>query len=100
MGILHGHLHDNVRGEMLQRFRTGALDTLVVSDLVSRGLDLPNVDAVFNIGLPGNPVMYAHRAGRTARMGAQGMVMTIIEPSMVGVLKGFEQDLGVKIMVG
>lgn len=85
---------------MLTKFRTGHLDTLVVSDLVARGLDLPNVEAVFNIGLPSNPVQYAHRAGRTARMGSQGVCITLLEPRLVGVLQRFQADLGVEIKVG
>ena len=53
--------------------------TLLVSDEAARGLDIPNCDCVINLELPTDEVHYVHRAGRTGRMGAPGVVVSICE---------------------
>ena len=64
--------------ETLRRFRQGGLDVLVCSDLGCRGLDLPNVTAVIQYDFPGNVAEFIHRAGRTARAGKTGNVISYI----------------------
>ena len=67
MGSLHGELDKTQRQAVLAAFRRGQLRVLVVSDVVARGLDVPECDVVFNLELPSSPGHYAHRAGRTGR---------------------------------
>lgn len=50
-------------------FRRGDYRALIVSDVIARGLDIPDCDAVFNLELPSDASHYAHRAGRTGRIG-------------------------------
>ncbi|EJD53343.1 DEAD-domain-containing protein [Auricularia subglabra TFB-10046 SS5] len=64
---------------LLERFRTGAVDVLVCSDLVSRGLDVPSVAAVLNYDAPVDARKYVHRVGRTARAGRRGDAWTMVE---------------------
>lgn len=97
VGILHGGMDKMERQKELAAFRRGDFRALVVSDLAARGLDVDDCDAVFNLELPTDETHYVHRAGRTGRMGAPGVVVTIVEPSEAFVLRRFEQNLGVRI---
>jgi superfamily II DNA/RNA helicase len=97
VGALHGGMSKAERGGTLAAFRAGKLRCLLVSDLAARGLDVPECDAVFNLELPSDGVHYAHRAGRTARAGRPGVVVTLVEPREAFVLQKFEKQLGVAI---
>jgi len=63
----------------LRAFSQGKLRILVASDLVSRGIDLANLDNVINYDLPMNETSYVHRVGRTARAGREGRAWTLLE---------------------
>ena len=81
-------------GRQHLKLRAGKLRCLLVTDLAARGLDVPECDAVFNLELPSDGVHYAHRAGRTARAGREGMVVTLVEPREQFVLGKIERQLG------
>lgn len=87
VGVLHGELTKLERASVLQAFKRGEFRALVVSDVATRGLDVPECDAVFNLELPSDAAHYAHRAGRTGRMGRAGVVVSIVEPSETRVVK-------------
>jgi ATP-dependent RNA helicase DeaD len=76
--FLHGDLAATRRRRLIERFRSGELPVLVATDLAARGLDLPGVDLVVNYSLPEGPAPYLHRAGRTARAGKAGVVVTLL----------------------
>ena len=97
VGALHGGMSKAERGGTLAAFRAGKLRALLVTDLAARGLDVPECDAVFNLELPSDGVHYAHRAGRTARAGRPGRVVTLVEPKEHFVLRKFEKALSVQI---
>jgi len=94
---LHGDLDKIQRERVLKKFKSGEVRALLVSDLAARGLDIPNCDCVFNLELPTDEVHYVHRAGRTGRMGAPGVVVSITEPKENFVLTKFSQKLGIEI---
>lgn len=79
----------------MSRFARGAVKTLVVTDMTARGIDVPGCDAVFNLEMPRDSVGYLHRAGRTGRMGAPGVVVSIVAPHEVGQLQKMYNALGV-----
>lgn len=87
VGVLHGELTKLERASVLQAFKRGEFRALVVSDVATRGLDIPECDAVFNLELPSDAAHYAHRAGRTGRMGREGIVVSICEPNETRVVK-------------
>jgi ATP-dependent RNA helicase DeaD len=60
----------------MNKFRTGKIDILVATDVAARGLDVENVDVVFNYDIPQDPEYYVHRIGRTGRAGRSGMAIT------------------------
>lgn len=97
VGCLHGELGKLERQTILNRFRSGKLRALVVSDVAARGLDVAECDAVFNLELPSDAAAYAHRAGRTARMGRQGTMVSLVSPSEAFVVPKLGRQLGITI---
>ena len=95
---LHGDLDKIQRERVLKKFKSGEVRALLVSDLAARGLDIPNCDCVINLELPTDEVHYVHRAGRTGRMGAPGVVVSICEQKENFVVDKFAQKLGIEIV--
>lgn len=77
---ISGELAQDARERVLARFRAGKLAVLVGTDVAARGIDVPGVTHVFNLGLPMSAEAYNHRVGRTARAGADGEAWTVIGP--------------------
>ncbi|MFC6294213.1 DEAD/DEAH box helicase [Lactiplantibacillus daoliensis] len=65
------------REKALRLFRQGKVELLLTTDLAARGLDVPELPAVINYQLPKDVTTYIHRSGRTGRMGAEGLVLTL-----------------------
>lgn len=74
---LHAKTDKVTRKSIIDKFRSGKLKALVTSDLASRGLDIPNITHIIQMGLPSNDDFFIHRAGRTARAGKTGMNIVI-----------------------
>ncbi|PQE08460.1 atp-dependent RNA helicase dbp6 protein [Rutstroemia sp. NJR-2017a BBW] len=77
IGTLTSTTRSSTRKTYLNAFHSGKLSILVASDLVSRGLDLPNLAHVINYDVPGSVTSYVHRVGRTARAGKPGHAWTL-----------------------
>jgi len=75
---LHGDISQIQRERTLARFRDGAIEILVATDVAARGIDIDEVDAVFNYDIPFEPEDYVHRIGRTARAGRTGTAHTFV----------------------
>lgn len=73
---LHGDMTQNIRDKVMNNFRNGKIELLVATDVAARGLDVENVDIVFNYDIPQDPEYYVHRIGRTGRAGKTGMAIT------------------------
>ena len=73
---LHGEMSQNIRDKVMNNFRNGSIEILVATDVAARGLDVDNVDIVFNYDIPQDPEYYVHRIGRTGRAGKSGMAIT------------------------
>ncbi|HTE25606.1 DEAD/DEAH box helicase [Flavitalea sp.] len=76
----HGAMEQQERDSALCKFRNGTSDTLVTTDLASRGLDIPNIRYIIHYHLPNNEETFTHRNGRTARMDASGTAVFILGP--------------------
>jgi|TARA_B110000285_G_C14981121_1_gene541404 superfamily II DNA/RNA helicase len=61
----------------VEKFQAGEIDYLIATDVIARGLDIPNVKAVINFSFPTEPKRYLHRIGRTARAGQHGVAITL-----------------------
>jgi ATP-dependent RNA helicase DDX47/RRP3 len=91
---LHGQLSQSSRLGALNKFRAGSRNILLATDVASRGLDIPNVDVVFNYDLPGDDKTYIHRVGRTARAGKSGHAISLVTQYDVEIWQRIERSLG------
>ncbi len=73
---IHGDIQQSSREKTLQRFREGKLQVLVATDVAARGLDIDDVDVVFNYDVPDENEYYVHRIGRTGRAKRHGVAYT------------------------
>ncbi len=76
---LHGDLDQKQRTQALTRFANRSATVLVATDVAARGLDVENLDAVFNYELPAQSEIYVHRIGRTGRAGKSGVAVSLVE---------------------
>ena len=79
-GALHGGLTQGARARILAAFKDGRLPVLVATDVAARGIHVDGVELVLQADPPNGPKEYLHRAGRTARAGAVGQVLTLVLP--------------------
>ena len=78
-GAIHGSLAQPIRDRIMGQFREGHIDILVATDLAARGIDVKEISYVVNYHLPDTFDAYVHRSGRTARAGAKGFSLSIIQ---------------------
>ena len=94
---LHGDLSQNQRDRVMKKFREGAVDVLIATDVAARGIDVDNITHVINFDIPQDPESYVHRIGRTGRAGNTGVAMTFITPREFRQLKLIERTVKTKI---
>ena len=75
---LHGDMRQIERDAIMARFKNGMVSILVATDVAARGLDIDNVEAVFNYDIPLDVEYYVHRIGRTGRAGKEGRAYTFV----------------------
>jgi ATP-dependent RNA helicase DeaD len=96
---LHGGLSQEQRDRVLRRFRDGASEVLVATDVAARGLDIEGVSHVVNFDVPSSPDAYVHRIGRTGRAGREGVAVTLAEARESRLLRNIEQFTKRKITI-
>ncbi|MFW0792386.1 DEAD/DEAH box helicase [Gordonia sp. CPCC 205515] len=79
VGAVHGDLGQIAREKALKKFRTGAIDVLVATDVAARGIDIDDVTHVINYQCPEDDKTYVHRIGRTGRAGRTGIAITLVD---------------------
>ncbi len=98
-GAIHGSLTQGIRDRIMGQFREGHIDILVATDLAARGIDVKDISYVVNYHLPDTYDAYVHRTGRTARAGATGFSLTILQEEEKEDIKDFEEELGIVFKV-
>lgn len=88
---LKGESSQQERKAALRRFSDGEVSLLIATDVASRGLDLEDVAYVYNFDLPSKGEIYVHRAGRTARAGAKGVVISLVQADEFATLERIER---------
>lgn len=73
---LHGDMTQKQRDFVMNRFKNGSLEILIATDVAARGIDVDDLEAVFNYDVPQDIEYYVHRIGRTGRAGKEGMAFT------------------------
>ncbi|MEW6225823.1 MAG: DEAD/DEAH box helicase [Chloroflexota bacterium] len=96
---LHGGLSQEQRDRIMGRFRDGALDVLVATDVAARGLDIGHISHVVNYDVPSSPETYVHRIGRTGRAGREGVAITLVEPREHRLLRDIERTVGAPLEI-
>ncbi len=88
---LHGDIAQTMRERVLRLFREGTVEILVATDVAARGIDVSDIDLVFNYELPQDPEDYVHRIGRTGRAGRSGKAVSFIHGRDVHRIKTIER---------
>jgi len=88
---LHGGFTQVQRDRVMRRFREGAADLLLATDVAARGLDIRHITHVLNFDVPSAPESYVHRIGRTGRAGREGVAITLVEPRERPLLRNIER---------
>lgn len=94
-GAIHGSLTQGIRDRIMGQFREGHINILVATDLAARGIDVKDLAFVVNYHLPDTYDAYVHRSGRTARAGANGLALSVIQEDEVQDIPEFEAELGI-----
>jgi ATP-dependent RNA helicase DeaD len=97
---LHGDLRQTQRNQVMAKFRSGAANILVATDVAARGIDVSGIDAVINFDLPLDEEYYVHRIGRTGRAGLTGKALTLVAKDEKFRLRQIETYTKVKIDKG
>jgi len=95
-GAIHGSLSQGIRDRIMDQFREGHINILVATDLAARGIDVKEISYVVNYHLPDTYENYVHRSGRTARAGAKGLSLTVLQEEETIEIPEFEKELGIK----
>jgi len=75
---LHGDMIQSQRDKVMSKFRKRSIDILIATDVAARGIDVNDIDAVFNYDIPSDEEYYVHRIGRTGRIGKAGKAFTLV----------------------
>jgi len=91
---MHGNKSQSQRQKALARFESGAVDTLVATDVAARGIDVADITHVINFDVPEDRDGYVHRVGRTARAGASGAGVSFVMADQARDMRRVAEDLG------
>jgi ATP-dependent RNA helicase DeaD len=88
---LHGDIRQTQRDKVMAKFRQGKVDILIATDVAARGIDVDDIDAVFNYDIPNDEEYYVHRIGRTGRAGRTGKAYTFVSGREIYRLKEIQR---------
>ena len=91
-GLIHGSLTQGIRDRIMGQFREGHIDILVATDLAARGIDVQEISYVVHYHLPDTYDTYVHRSGRTARAGAKGFSLSILQEEELKDIPEFKKN--------
>ncbi|HBF37781.1 MAG TPA: RNA helicase [Firmicutes bacterium] len=95
---LHGDMRQVQRDKVMGKFRKGSIDILIATDVAARGIDVDDIEAVFNYDLPNDEEYYVHRIGRTGRAGRNGKAFTFVSGREIYKLKDIQRYTKSKIL--
>ena len=96
-GAIHGDMKQEQRDRMMKGFRENKVEILIATDVAARGIDIEDVEAVFNYDLPQDEEYYVHRIGRTGRAGKKGVAFSLVIGREVYKLKEIERYCKTKV---
>lgn len=95
--VFHSGLEQTEREEIMLKFRSGKIKLIIATDILSRGIDVDNIEMVVNYDVPKDPEDYVHRVGRTARANKTGKAVTFINSMDVNRFQRIEKLIGQEI---
>lgn len=93
-GEMHADLTQEERNEVMFRFKSNAIDVLVATDILARGIDIDDIEVVINYDVPHDVEDYVHRIGRTARANRDGVAFTLISEEDISYFMQIEKFIG------
>jgi ATP-dependent RNA helicase DeaD len=97
---LHGDMSQMMRDRVMNKFRKSGLEFLVATDVAARGIDVDDVEVVFNYDLPYDAEDYVHRIGRTGRQGREGRAISFVSGREVFQIRNIERYTNMRIQRG
>jgi ATP-dependent RNA helicase DeaD len=94
---IHGDMSQSQRDRVMKKFRSSGLEFLVATDVAARGIDVDNIEVVFNYDLPWDEEDYVHRIGRTGRIGRSGRAFSFVAGREIYKLQSIERFTRTKI---
>jgi ATP-dependent RNA helicase DeaD len=94
---IHGDMSQSQRDRVMNKFRSSGLEFLVATDVAARGIDVDNIEVVFNYDLPWDEEDYVHRIGRTGRIGRSGRAFSFVAGREIYKLQSIERFTRTKI---
>ncbi len=94
---LHGDMTQGQRDRVMSKFRSGQIEILVATDVAARGIDVEDIEAVFNYDVPNDDEYYVHRIGRTGRAGKSGRAFTFVSGREIYQLRDIQKFTKTKI---
>ena len=91
---MHSDLEQSQREDVMRRFKSGQVNILVATDIVSRGIDIDDIRLIINYDVPHDNEDYVHRIGRTARAGSDGVALTFVNEKEQTNFHGIERFIG------
>ena len=88
---MHSDLSQEERDELMFNFKSGKINVVVATDIISRGIDIDDITLVINYDVPHDPEDYIHRIGRTARAGSDGSAVTLVSQEEIGAFMKIER---------
>jgi len=96
---IHGGRSQNQRDRALDAFKQGKAAALIATDVAARGIHVDGVSAVIHYDPPADGATYHHRSGRTARAGATGIVVSLVEPGTSKDVRKLQKEVGIQVDV-
>jgi superfamily II DNA/RNA helicase/cold shock CspA family protein len=97
---IHGGRSQGQRDRALEAFKNGTATALVATDVAARGIHVDGVSCVVHFDPPGDAATYHHRSGRTARAGATGVVVSLVDATTAGDVRALQKGLGLDVPIG
>ncbi len=97
IGAIHGDLEQRERDEVMAKFRNRTIPILVATDVAARGIDVADLDVVYNYDLPSTPEVYVHRIGRTGRAGHEGLAISFYTSKQANRLENIEDHIQTRL---
>ncbi len=97
VGAIHGDMKQNQRDAVMKKFKTEKINILIATDVAARGIDIDNIEVVFNYDIPSDEEYYVHRIGRTGRAGKKGKSISFITNREKGKIKDIQRYTNAKM---